>query len=61
MAKTKVSESAQKNTITSQKATETKSKKARTKAHDDGIKAAVGGAGDIVVAVASAYRLEHKH
>lgn len=53
MAKTKVSESAQKNTITSQKATETKSKKARTKAHDDGIKAAVGGAGDIVVSVAS--------
>lgn len=50
MAKTKVSESAEKNTITSQKAVETKSKRTRTKTQDDSVKAVANGANDILAA-----------
>ncbi|SCX12837.1 RNA polymerase, sigma 70 subunit, RpoD [Nitrosomonas eutropha] len=50
MAKVKVSESAKKNTVTSQKTTETKSKKTPITVHDDEIKVVVKGAGDIPVA-----------
>lgn len=50
MAKVKVSESAKKNTVTSQKTTETKSKKTPITVHDDEIKVVVKGAGDISVA-----------
>lgn len=50
MAKVKVSESAKKNTVTSQKTTETKSKKTPITVHDDEIEVVVKGAGDISVA-----------
>ncbi|SFU67198.1 RNA polymerase, sigma 70 subunit, RpoD [Nitrosomonas eutropha] len=49
MAKAKVSESAKKNTVTSQKTTETKSKKAPVTVHDDEIKVVVKGTSDISV------------
>lgn len=50
MAKTKVSESAEKNTITSPKTVETKNKRMRTKAQDDSVKAVANGANDMLAA-----------